>query len=75
MKRTLSALLLSTALVGGIVAAAPALLLPAATAQDMAAGTPAEVDVDALIALIPAEADFKITYGSKSYDPRRARRR
>ena len=68
MRLKLSALLLSTALATGFGAGALVLSMPvapAAMAQD--AGVQAgEVDVDALLKLLPAEA--KATYESKSYD-------
>lgn len=68
MRLKLSALLLSTALAtglatGGMLLSTP--FAPAATAQS--AAQPGEVDVDALLKLIPAE-NATATYESKSYD-------
>ncbi len=66
MRLKLSALLLSTALATGFAAtSATGVFAPAALAQDasVAAG---EVDVDALLKLLPADA--KASYESKSYD-------
>lgn len=65
MRLSLSALLLSTALATGFGAGALTLLAPAVQAQD-AAVQAGEVDVDALLALLPPKV--KASYGSKSYD-------
>lgn len=64
MRLSFSAFLLSTALATGFGAGALTLLSPPATAQAVAQA--GEVDVDALLALLPAEV--KASYGSKSYD-------
>jgi len=63
MRLSLSALLLSTALATGLGAGALTAFAPTVQAQVATAG---EVDVDALLKLLPAEA--VATYGSKSYD-------
>ncbi|MCC6919258.1 MAG: hypothetical protein IT548_08640 [Alphaproteobacteria bacterium] len=64
MRLKLSALLLSTALATGLGATAAVVLLPAAPVA--LAQTAGEVDVDALLKLLPADAVG--TYESKSYD-------
>ena len=61
--RLLSAVLLSTALATGFAATAPTTFFPVAHAQ----ATAGEVDVDALLKLLPAD-QVKASYGSKSYD-------
>lgn len=63
MRLSFSALLLSTALATGLGAGALTVFTPVVHAQAVTAG---EVDVDALLKLIPPTA--KATYGSKSYD-------
>lgn len=64
MRLSFSAFLLSTALATGFGVGALAPFAPAAQAQVAPAG---EVDVDALLKLLPADK-FVATYGSKSYD-------
>ncbi len=64
MRLSLSALLLSTALATGFGAGALTLFAPAVQAQE--AVQAGEVDIDALLALLPAEV--KASYGGKSYD-------
>lgn len=64
MRFSFSALLLSTALATGFGAGALTVFVPVAQAQD--AVQAGEVDVDALLALLPGDA--KATYGDKSYD-------
>ncbi|MFT3809763.1 MAG: hypothetical protein QM698_07575 [Micropepsaceae bacterium] len=61
--RLLSAVLLSTALATGFAATAPSVFVPVAHAQ----ATAGEVDVDALLKLLPTDK-VTATYGSKSYD-------
>ncbi len=60
--RLLSAVLLSTALATGFAATAPSAFFPTAQAQ-----TAGEVDVDALLKLLPADK-VVASYGGKSYD-------
>ncbi|MBL9010014.1 MAG: hypothetical protein JNL56_02435 [Alphaproteobacteria bacterium] len=69
MRLNLSALFLSTALATSFGAGAAVLLAPIAPiaqAQDAGMGLPSEVDVDALLKLLPPEV--KASYESKSYD-------